>query len=197
MEIAEDILAGVAEEWLEAEDDVLEVPEPPADIPVTNSHEEFVQMSQGDQAEALAASVKRGREVFTGKVASCSKCHGKEGKGDGQTNDYDDWTKDWTVRAGLKPDDDEALIPLIARGALPPKNARPRNFANGVFRGGESAEDLYRRISQGIEGSPMPASTFVPGKYEQEDVWHLINFIRSLEVVNEEPEVIEPVAETA
>ena len=109
----------------------------------------------------------------------------------GQNKDYDDWTKDWTTRVGLKPEEMEALIPLMARGALPPKNARPRNFSEGVFRGGESAEDLYRRIYHGIAGSPMPASTFVPGQYEETDIWHLINFIRSLE--KSEPQVTEAI----
>jgi hypothetical protein len=40
----------------------------------------------------------------------------------------------------------------------------------------------------GIEGSPMPAATFVEGQFEQDDVWHLINFIRSLQ----KPEADEP-----
>lgn len=186
MEYAEDLLAEIGEAWLEAEDDVVEVPEPPADIPVADSHTEFVSLLNGDQADALAASIDRGREVFTGKVASCSKCHGEKGLGDGQKTDYDDWTKDWTTRAGLKPEDYDSLVPLIARGALPPRNALPRNFSEGIFRGGEAAEDLYRRMSQGIEGSPMPASTFVPEQYEKEDLWHVINFIRSLKPVEEE-----------
>ena len=180
MEIAGEILEDIAFDWLDAEEDVVEVPTPPSDIPVANNYAEFVELSKGDQAEALAASVKRGRELFTGKVASCSKCHGDKGHGDGQNKDYDDWTKDWTSRVGLKPEDTDALVPLMARGAMPPKNALPRNFAEGVFRGGESAEDLYRRIWQGIEGSPMPASTFVEGTYDQDDIWHLINFVRSI-----------------
>ncbi|MDV6028582.1 MAG: c-type cytochrome [Phycisphaera sp. RhM] len=191
MEIAVEMLEDIAFDWLDAEEDVVEVPEPPADIPVADDYAEFVELSKGDQAEALAASIKRGQEIFTGKVASCSKCHGEKGYGDGQNKDYDDWTKDWTTRAGLKPEDTESLIPLMARGAMPPKNALPRNFSEGVFRGGEAAEDLYRRILQGIEGTPMPASTFVPGEYEKDDIWHLINFIRS--VKKPEPEITEAI----
>ena len=57
----------------------------------------------------------------------------------------------------------------------------PRNFAEGIFRGGSTSKDLYRRITQGIDGSPMPAATFVDGEFEKQDVWHLINFIRSLQ----------------
>ena len=129
----------------------------------------------------MADSVKRGQELFVGKVASCGKCHGEKGLGNGTTNDYDDWTKDWTSRAGLKPEDRERLIPLLARGALPPRNALPRNFAEGIFRGGSTPQDLYRRIMAGIAGTPMPAATFVDGQFEQDDVWHIINFVRSLQ----------------
>ncbi|MCA9135406.1 MAG: c-type cytochrome [Planctomycetales bacterium] len=183
MEYASDHLEEIASSWLDAEDEVVEVPEPPAGVPVANNFAEFQKLATGDQAEAMAASIKRGQELFTGKIAACSKCHGEKGLGDGQNKDYDDWTKDWTSLVGLKPEDTESLIPLMARGAMPPKNALPRNFSEGVFRGGESAADLYRRISQGIEGSPMPAATFVPGEYEQDDIWHLINFVRSLKKV--------------
>jgi len=81
----------------------------------------------------------------------------------------------------LKPENREELIPLMARGALPPVNIIPRNFAEGVFRGGSTSKDLYRRITQGIDGTPMPAATFVEGQFDPDDVWHLINFIRSLQ----------------
>ena len=180
-EVAEDYAAEIAAAWFDAEDDFIEVPEAPETIPVPNSYQQFVELSQGDQAEALSASVKRGQELFVGKVASCSKCHGEKGLGDGTNNDYDDWTKDWTQRAGLKPEDRDRLIPLLARGALPPVNSLPRNFSEGVFRGGSDSKDIYRRIIAGIAGTPMPAATFVEGQFEQEDVWHIINFIRSLQ----------------
>ncbi|WP_146513225.1 cytochrome c [Rubripirellula amarantea] len=187
-EYAEDYAVEIGESWLEAQDEVIEVPEPPADVPVAEDYADVLKLKSGEQAEAFLASVKRGQELFRGKVASCSKCHGETGMGDGQTNDYDDWTKDWTTRIGLKPEDRESLIPLLARGAFEPRNALPRNFAEGVFRGGASSEDLYLRITQGIEGSPMPAATFVEGQFEEDDVWHLINYIRSLQTVVPEPE---------
>jgi mono/diheme cytochrome c family protein len=160
---------------------VIEVPDPPSDLPVAESYADAQKILEGDQASAFEASVKRGQELFVGKVAACSKCHGPKGLGDGQTTDFDDWTKDWTTRVGLKPEDYDSLVPLLARGAMPPLNAMPRNFAEGVFRGGSSSKDLYLRITQGIDGSPMPAATFVEGEFEKEDVWNLINFIRSLQ----------------
>ncbi len=182
--IAEDYAVEIGESWLEAKDEVLEVPEPPAGLPVAGSHKEYVELSHGDQATQLAASVQRGKELFMGKIAACNKCHGDRGLGDGQTADFDDWTKDWTVRADLKPDDREALIPLLARGALPPIHAIPRNFQEGIFRGGSSSKDLYRRITQGVDGTPMPSVTFVPGQFERDDVWNLINFVRSLQTAD-------------
>jgi mono/diheme cytochrome c family protein len=192
MEITEDYLVEIVEDWLDAEDHVIQVPDRPTDFPVANSRAEYVKLTEGDQAETLAASVKRGQELFVGKIAACSKCHGEKGLGDGQTKDYDDWTKDWTTRVGLKPEERESLIPLLARGALPPINAVPRNFADGYFHGGSDSSDLYLRIVNGIEGTPMPAATFVEGQFEPVDVWHLINFIRSLQKSDGEEDVQMP-----
>lgn len=190
----------IGESWLEAEDSVTEV-ELPQELPLPKNREEFVAMMSGPEAEALQKSVDRGRQLFVGSIAACSKCHGPEGKGDGQTNDFDDWTKDWTVRVGLDPTNREQLIPLLARGALLPQNVQPRNFAEGVFRGGSEPEDLYRRIVNGIDGTPMPGATFVEGEFEERDVWHLVNFVRSLEnpdqaaqTAEQAPQAAEPAA---
>lgn len=194
---AEDYAIEIGESWLEAKDDVLEVPEPPADLPLAESYADVLAFRQSDRADEFNASVKRGQQLFVGKVASCSKCHGETGLGDGQTKDYDDWTKDWTTRVNLKPEDRDSLIPLLARGALPPINAIPRNFAEGVFRGGSSSQDLYRRITQGIDGTPMPAVTLVEGQFEQQDVWHIINFIRSLQTAEAEDSEEQPASPAA
>jgi len=180
-ELIEDTVADIAGSWVDAADKIVDVPEPPSNIPVANNHTEFVAMAAGPLADEVTKSVARGRELFRGKIAACSKCHGEDGLGNGQTTDFDDWTKDWTSRVGLDPIKRETLVPLLARGALPPVTIHPRNFTEGYFRGGDKAADLWIRIAQGIEGSPMPAATFVPGEFEQDDVWHLINFIRSLQ----------------
>ncbi len=187
-EYVEDYAVDITDAWLNADNEMVDVPDPPADIPVADSYTEYDALRQGDQAPALSASVERGREVFVGKIAACSKCHGEKGLGNGQTTDYDDWTKDWTSRIGIKPENTDDLVPLLARGALRPQNALPRNLTEGIFRGGESSSDLYRRITQGIEGAPMPAATLVEGQFEQEDIWHLINFIRSLQATTHEAE---------
>lgn len=187
-ELITDSVADAAGAWLDAEDEVVEV-DLPEDLPIPSNHDEMIEMLAGDRGPELTKSIERGRELFVGTVASCSKCHGATGRGDGQEADYDDWTKDWTIRAGVKPDDMKALTPLIARGALPPKTIKPRNFEEGVFRGGDSPEDLYRRLNQGIAGTPMPAVTLVEGQLEEADVWHLINFVRSLKTPAPKPAV--------
>ena len=53
--------------------------------------------------DELAASSKRGRDLFYGTVANCIKCHGDSALGDGQTTDYDDWTKEF-IDDGKEPE---------------------------------------------------------------------------------------------
>ena len=62
-----------------------------------------------DSAETKAASIKRGRELFYGPIANCVKCHGDSALGDGQTSDYDDWTKE----LGLPKTDDLRAVPPV------------------------------------------------------------------------------------
>ena len=180
-EYINDYAVEIAEAWLEADDEVVDSAEPPSDLPVAESHADVVAIRGGEDAAAFNESVHRGRQLYIGKIASCSKCHGEAGLGNGQVTDHDDWVKDWTTRVNLDPNNRPALVPLLARGAMEPKNILPRNFHEGIFRGGKSSEDLYRRITQGVDGTPMPAATFVDGEFEEDDVWHLINYLRTLE----------------
>lgn len=170
--LLEDTVIRIAENWSDAQEEALKLPErDPALVP--DSVEE-IRLALNDSDSAIAASVSRGKILFASEKTACAKCHGKDGKGDGQTNDYDEWSKDWIK--GIKPEDEEAQIPLIARGALPLRNVSPRNFHEGVFRGGKTPEHLYQRIALGIEGTPMPAAAVEP-----EQIWDLVNYVRSLE----------------
>jgi len=48
-----------------------------------------------------AASVARGRQLFMGKKALCSSCHGDSALGDGNRDIFDDWTKDFMGPTGV------------------------------------------------------------------------------------------------
>jgi len=99
-----------------------------------------------------SASVDRGRAIFTDTArGNCATCHGDEGAGDGPTaNDYfDDWG-----------------YPI-----------RPRNLQSGVYRAGSESADIYRTISAGIKGTPMPS---YEGALSPEEIWDLVHFVQSL-----------------
>lgn len=103
------------------------------------------------------ASIERGETVFLSELTACSKCHGKAGNGKGISQDFDDWTKDWTIRAGIDPTKKVEWKRMKKFGVLKPVIDSSRNLTLGVFRGGPTREDIYLRILLGIEGSPMPA----------------------------------------
>lgn len=101
--------------------------------------------------------------------------------GDGQTNNYDAWTKDWTEGIDLQSKDD--LRPFLKLGALKPRVILPRNLRTGVYRGGSEPSDLYLRIVNGIDGTPMPATAMQPENtlgLTENDVWDLVNFLLNL-----------------
>jgi mono/diheme cytochrome c family protein len=163
----------------------------------------------------IAASAAKGRELFYGTVANCVKCHGPTGLGDGQQDDYDNWSKatvqfeEGTRALELSvATDKEALANLegeelaaakteleakireiatrkaVAVDLLDPRNAIPRNLRTNMFRGGRRPLDIFRRIHQGIAGTPMPASgPASPGAQPtltEDEMWQIVDYIRSL-----------------
>lgn len=182
--LVDETLAPIAEKWKAAADAQIQVPPMPADID-------------------LVASIAKGKELFYGDKANCVKCHGVTGLGDGQANDYDDWNKAIveigkeissgsakareTSTSGMSPDElsehraQLAWIEKFGRvldgDALEPRTIPPRNLRHGIYRGGRRPLDLYYRIHAGINGAPMPAAK---GTVPPEDIWHIVNYIRSL-----------------
>ena len=163
MAYVQSMVADVARKWLEAPNRIRRVPPRP-------------------EGWDLDASIERGRQLFYGDVANCAKCHTDEAGPRDPADDYDDWTKEIFDPRNLK-----AGAPYLAVGALPPRKIRPRNLRRGVYRGGGRPEDLYRRIRDGIAGTPMPAAAMKPeGAAEDdprlapEDIWHLVDYVRSL-----------------
>jgi len=192
--LIESILQPIAEKWEQANKQVIQ---PPAKPEVK-----------------LAESVDKGRELYYGTKANCVKCHGPSELGDGQTTDYDDWTKPLVeyakeVHEGLRtiPSDPdlssaqkserlaelEQLATAIEDTTLPPRNILPRNLRSGIYRGGGRPLDLFRRISAGINGVPMPgvgpATGTTGGVLSPDEIWHLVDYIQSLpyEPINQPP----------
>jgi mono/diheme cytochrome c family protein len=135
--------------------------------------------------EELAASIKHGRELFFGTIANCIKCHGDSALGDGQTTDFDEWTKEF-IDLGKDP---KVVREFVSLGMLPPRTIRPRNLRQGIYRGGLRPIDIYWRMINGIEGTPMPAlSTNVrkegdppeAKKLNPDELWDLVNYVQSL-----------------
>lgn len=146
------VAADSVAQWLDAADNVVDVPPPPENW-------------------GTPESIAEGKRLFFTTLASCSKCHGDLALGDGQTNDFDEWTKE------LEPGNAEKLSDFLALGALEPRNIRPRNLREGVYRGGRRPIDLYWRIKNGIPGTPMPAAS---QELTDDQIWHLIAYVRSM-----------------
>jgi mono/diheme cytochrome c family protein len=78
--IMEDMLASIMEGWEGAGEQVI-LPDDAMIPPSDRTHKE------------IAESAAKGRELFYGSKANCVKCHGPTGLGDGQQDDYDNWSK--------------------------------------------------------------------------------------------------------
>lgn len=128
--------------------------------------------------QQLADSVAKGRAIYASKKSQCVKCHGPEGRGDGEEPElYDDWNKE---KKGISP---EKTAELAGRFTLPLQKLYPRNFREGVFHGGARPVDLYWRIHVGIKGTAMPAagpSAGAPGVLTPQEIWHVVDYVRSL-----------------
>ncbi len=95
------------------------------------------------------ALLARGGEVW--QQAKCWECHGDSGKGDGEK------------AAGLK-DDFGYPIP-------------PANLTVGQFKSGPLVEDIFRTMTNGLRGTPMPS---YKSSFPEEDRWALAYYILSL-----------------
>jgi mono/diheme cytochrome c family protein len=126
---------------------------------------------------ARRAAIERGREMFFTSIGNCFTCHGDTAIGDGQTNDFDDWTKDVYAidQKTMKPDPIE-VKEFTSLGAMKPRNIKPRNLRLGVYRGGRRPIDVFARIKNGIAGTPMPGNQ----KLSDEDVWAIVEYVLSI-----------------
>lgn len=92
-------------------------------------------------------TVARGAALF--KI-NCVVCHGAGGKGDGvaSANMKDQWGND----------------------------LQPWNFTLGYFKSGPNDTDIFRTISTGLNGTPMPPFAHL----SESDRWALVSYVRSL-----------------
>jgi mono/diheme cytochrome c family protein len=128
---------------------------------------------EGQVPASTPEAIARGRDLFlNAKGANCIKCHGPEGRGDGESA----WEID--SASGLR------RLALDEWG----HEIQPRDLTRGVFRLGRRPIDIYRRIHAGINGTAMPAHmgmqiTEADGSTRtlaESDLWDLVHFVRSL-----------------
>ena len=93
--------------------------------------------------------IGRGKAVW--QQAKCWECHGQGGKGDGEK------------AAGLK---DDLGFPIP-----------PANLTTGQFKSGPGPKDIFRTMSTGLSGTPMPSFA---DSVSAEDRWALAYYVLSL-----------------
>lgn len=152
---------GILDRWNRADEAITQVPPAPSSL-------DFKDTAHHDLVDS-------GRLLFAGK-ANCVQCHGETGLGDGQTENFDDWVNDWAKTSGIDPNAPATYEDFVKAGALPPRPIRPRNLRMPVFRGGSHPDDVYRRIANGIEGTPMPSSPSLTA----DEIWALVAYVKSI-----------------
>lgn len=125
-------------------------------------------------------SRQRGRLLFMSNRAKCYTCHGPLGRGDGSSVD-DFWPKEGSnekyTERGLHDFWGQKL--------------QPRDLTKGQYRGGRRPLDVYRRISAGIKGTPMPPFGTV---LKDEEIWDLVNYVMNIPFESSAPSSPKPAA---
>jgi len=103
----------------------------------------------GEPPKATAKLVARGKDLY--QKAKCFQCHGEEGKGDGES------ASDLT---------DDLKFPI-----------RPADFTRGQFKGGSTVGDIFRTMTLGLDGSPMPSFA---DSMSEEERWAISYYVLSL-----------------
>ena len=93
--------------------------------------------------------IEKGKALF--EKIGCAGCHGVKGRGDGPT--AQSLTDDWGD-------------PI-----------RPANFSKGIFKTGGENWKIFRTISNGVGGTPMPSFS---DQLKPMEIWDLVYFVRSL-----------------
>jgi len=94
-------------------------------------------------------SVDRGKKLFA--QVGCDKCPGAAGRGDGPSS------------GALKDAWRDKILPFA--------------FTSGALKGGTGAEDIYRTLVTGLDGTPMPS---YEESLSEEQRWDIVSFCLEL-----------------
>jgi len=130
--------------------------------------EESITQPLTPQPQLTEDRVARGRQAFLTK--GCSKCHGEDGRGHTPANiGKDTWGN----------------------------ATRAADLTSGMLHGGQRPIDIYRRILNGINGTPMPGFSSAL-KSEPETIWDLVSYVleisgRRRDILLERRDDLEPI----
>ncbi|HQX50791.1 MAG TPA: c-type cytochrome [Planctomycetaceae bacterium] len=137
----------------EASEELLEEDVPDyVDVVANNWRQAAISLTQPltPQPELTPERVALGREAFLSK--GCSKCHGDDGRGHTKDNiGKDSWGH----------------------------STRAADLTSGMLHGGQDPVDIYRRIMNGINGTPMPGFKNSL-ESEPETIWNLVSYVLSV-----------------
>lgn len=101
-----------------------------------------------------ADSIQRGADLF--QKMNCWSCHGKEGRGNGPS----------------------ALTLTDSRGYP----IMPFDLTSGThFKCGQTDRDLFKDLTTGLDGTPMPSFT---DALKPDQIWDLVHYIQTLRMSN-------------
>lgn len=113
---------------------------------------------EGEEGEAITVSTRPARteeSIAHGMAVyerlECASCHGVDGWGDGESS------------LSLENDAEERVWAA--------------NLQSGVYKGGADPVQLYQRIANGLDGSPMPSYS---EEASPEEIWDLVNYLTTL-----------------
>lgn len=101
------------------------------------------------RTELTDQSVKNGMSVY--ERLDCASCHGPTGWGNGDSS--------LTLENDAK------------------ERVWAANLQSGVYKGGSEPHELYQRIANGLDGSPMPSYS---EEASPEEIWDLVNYLTTL-----------------